>query len=152
MLKEKLKKNRLILDIYILFCKFLTILSPTLNTKVTFLISKGTPLNLRNPKTLDEKISWLKLYKYRKNQLVTQCADKYEVRRYVSDKGLSNILNDLYFTYKSPKKIRLDDLPDKFAMKWNMGAGGNFICKDKSKIDEMTLRKLMKKNKIDLVI
>ena len=45
----------------------LTIISPVLNTKVTYRISKGKKINLEDPKTLDEKISWLKLNTYYKN-------------------------------------------------------------------------------------
>lgn len=147
MLKEKFKKNKVILFLFFLFCKCLTLISPKFNTKLTFRISKGFSINLKNPKTFDEKISWLKLYRYRNNELVSICADKFEVRKYIAKNGLSHILNDLYFTYKTPNDIKWEELPEKFAMKWNMGAGGNYICSDKNKISARELKRIMKKNK-----
>ena len=38
-------------------------------------------LNLKNPKTFNEKLQWLKLYD--RNPLYTKLVDKYEVKKYV---------------------------------------------------------------------
>ena len=93
------------------------------------------PLDLENPKTLDEKIQWMKLYYYKDNPLVYQCADKFRVRDYVKDCGMEHILNDLIATYHSANEIDWDVLPQKFVLKWNFSNGGNVICSDKSKLD-----------------
>lgn len=122
-----------------------TCISPKLNTKITYRVKFHRPIDLDNPKTLDEKIQWLKFNTYLDNPLVTQCADKYAVRDYVKDCGCSEILNDLYFTWDSVDDIKWEDLPNKFVIKWNFGWGNNFICKDKSKIDEIETKKLLKK-------
>ena len=90
---------------------------------------------MNEPRTLDEKIQWLKLNAYNKNPLVTQCADKYAVRDYVKSCGCSEILNDLYGVYDSVDEIKWDELPEKFVIKWNFGCGQNLICFDKSKLD-----------------
>ena len=42
----------------------------------------GRKVDWDNPKTLNEKIQWLKFNTYYKNPLVTQCADKYAVPGY----------------------------------------------------------------------
>ena len=43
-------------------------------------------LNLNNPILLTEKIQWLKLYDYPKNELVIQAADKYTLKEYLNNK------------------------------------------------------------------
>lgn len=130
-----LKKNRFVSIVYSYFRKLLTIISPKLNTMVTFRISKGKPINLKNPLTFDEKLSWLKLNTYYKNPLISKCADKYAVREYVCSCGLGEILNELYGVYNSVEEIRWGELPDKFALKWNMGCGYNIFCRDKESFD-----------------
>lgn len=110
-------------------------ISPKLSVKFWYRRYLKKPLDLENPKTLDEKIQWMKLYYYKDNPLVYQCADKYRVRKYVKECGLEHILNDLIATYHSAKEIDWDVLPQKFVLKWNFSNGGNIICSDKSKLD-----------------
>lgn len=118
------------------FRYLLTLLSPRLNINFFFKRCHGRRPDLKNPKTLDEKIQWMKLHYYRDNDLVCQCADKYRVREYVEAQGLGHILNRLITTYTSPQEINWDELPEKFVLKWNFGCGGNIICHDKSKLDK----------------
>lgn len=118
-----------------LFKQFLTFISPRLNTEIVYFFKFKKRINLNEPRTLDEKIQWLKLNAYNKNPLVTQCADKYAVRDYVKSCGCSEILNDLYGVYDSVDEIKWDELPEKFVIKWNFGCGQNLICFDKSKLD-----------------
>lgn len=110
-------------------------ISPKFSVKFWYRRYLKKPLDLENPKTLDEKIQWMKLYYYKDNPLVYQCADKYRVRKYVKECGLEHILNDLIATYHSAKEIDWDVLPQKFVLKWNFSNGGNIICSDKSKLD-----------------
>ena len=110
-------------------------ISPKLSVKFWYRRYLKKPLDLENPKTLDEKIQWMKLYYYKDNSLVYQCADKLRVRDYVKDCGLEHILNDLIATYRSANEIDWDALPQKFVLKWNFSNGGNVICNDKSKLD-----------------
>ena len=117
------------------FKQFLTVISPRLNTEIVYFFKFKKRINLNEPRTLDEKIQWLKLNAYNKNPLVTQCADKYAVRDYVKSCGCSEILNDLYGVYDSVDEIKWDELPEKFVIKWNFGCGQNLICFDKSKLN-----------------
>lgn len=110
-------------------------ISPKLSVKFWYRLYLKKPLDLEHPKTLDEKIQWMKLYYYKDNPLVYQCADKFRVRDYVKNCGLEHILNDLIATYHSANEINWDVLPQKFVLKWNFSNGGNIICSDKSKID-----------------
>lgn len=51
--------------------------------RMLYWVNFGRKLNLQSPKTFNEKLNWLKLYD--RNPLYTKMADKYEVKRFVSD-------------------------------------------------------------------
>jgi hypothetical protein len=90
-------------------------------------------LNLKNPKNISDKLMWLKLYY--KDPLIISCTDKYQVREYLENIGLSHILNELYGVYNSVEEINFEELPNQFVLKATHGCGYNVICRDKSKLD-----------------
>ena len=98
-----------------------------------FKATMGYPPNLDNPRTLNEKIQWLKL-NYR-NPLLTKCADKVRVRDYIRDTIGEKYLVPIVGVYDSPDEIPFQNLPDKFVMKVNWGSGQNIICKNKNSLD-----------------
>jgi hypothetical protein len=103
----------------------------------------GFELNLRNPKSLNEKINWLKLY-YR-TPLHTQCADKYEVRSYIKNKIGEEYLVPLYFRTESAGDIVALNLPNEpFVIKTNHDSGGVVVVKDKSGLDWELVRNQLK--------
>lgn len=102
-------------------------------------------VDLKNPKTFNEKIQWLKLHDYPNNDLVIQGADKYRVRKYVEEKGLKNILVPMIADWDNPEKINWEELPDKFVLKCNHGCAYNILCADKSSFDKEDAVKKMKK-------
>jgi hypothetical protein len=114
---------------------FLTVLSPMLNTRIRYKEIFGKNPDLEHPQTLNEKILWLKLYRYMKDPLIIQCSDKYRVREYIERCGCGNILNELYGVFDSVGEIPWDELPGRFVLKWNFGSGMNIICPDKSKLN-----------------
>ena len=128
-------KSRFFRGIEQAYYALLTIISPTLNTKVRYKKAFHKKLNLKNPTTFNEKLLWLKLKNYIKNPLVIQCADKYAVRDYIKDCGYEDSLNELIGAWEKPSDIPWNELPEQFVLKWNFGAGMNIICKDKSKLD-----------------
>lgn len=128
-----------------LFREMLTIISPKLNTSVTYRIKFKRKLDLKNPKTLNDKILWLKFNTYWKNLLIKQCADKYRVREYIESKGCSEILNPLIHVYDKVEQIDWSSLPNSFALKLNVGCGKNIIIKDKSCIDIAKTQEILKK-------
>lgn len=109
--------------------------------KLQYKIATGNKLNLKEPKRFTEKLQWYKLY-YRK-PLLTQCADKYEVREYIKEKGLEDILVPLYGVYNSSKDIKFENLPNKFVLKTSNGSHTNILCEDKSKIDISNVREVL---------
>lgn len=48
------------------------------------MLKVGYKLNLKTPKTFNEKLSWIKLYD--RQPLYTRLADKYAVKQYVAER------------------------------------------------------------------
>lgn len=103
--------------------------------KLQYRIKTGRKLNLKNPKRYTEKLQWYKLY-YRDQDMV-RCADKYDVRSYIEELGLSHILNECYGVYDTAEEIDFDKLPNQFVLKDTLGGGGNsvLIVRDKATMD-----------------
>ena len=97
-------------------------------------------LNLDNPRSLNEKIQWLKLHD--RTPLHTICADKYAVRNYVKEKlGNEDILIPLLFHTSDYRDLKAENLPDQpFILKTNHTSGHNVIVKDKSLLDWELIR------------
>lgn len=95
----------------------------------------GYSLNLDNPKTLNEKIQWLKLYD--RKDFYAKCTDKYESRDYVKDKVGEEYLVPLYFVTNNPKDIVYDNLPNEsFILKATHDSSGGIIIRDKKEIKD----------------
>jgi hypothetical protein len=104
----------------------------------------GHELNLENPKKLNEKINWLKLY-YR-TPLHTPCADKYAVREYIKKTVGEEYLVPLYFMTRDYKELLPENLPDtSFIIKTNHDSGGGVVVKSKSLIDWKNIQLKFKK-------
>ena len=101
--------------------------------KLKCLKKDGFLPDLRNPRTFNEKLQWYKLY-YR-DPLMTRMADKYEVRKFLEDKGFSGLLNELYGVYDSVKDIDFNRFPNSFVLKATHGTAMNIICKNKADLD-----------------
>ncbi len=97
--------------------------------------------NLMEPKTWGEKQQWLKLHYH--NPIQTTCSDKYEVRKFIEEKGYGDTLNDLIAVFYDIKDFDSKILPNRFVIKASHGSGWNFVCKDKSKVNWFIWKKIM---------
>lgn len=112
--------------------------------KMAFKANMGKKLNLKDPKTFNEKLQWIKLYD-RKPEYTTY-VDKYKVREYIAEKLGEEYLIPLLGVWDNPDDIDFDALPDRFVLKCNHNSGlGMCICKDKSKLDIDKVKKELKK-------
>ena len=102
-------------------------------------------VDLKNPKTFNEKIQWLKIHDYPSNRLVIDGADKYKVRAYVEKKGLGSILVPLVGHWERPEDIDWNKLPNRFVLKCNHGCAYNIVCSDKAKLDRQSTTKTINK-------
>lgn len=98
---------------------------------------------LINPRTFNEKIQWLKLND--NSSLKTKCADKYEVREYITRKIGEEILVPLYGCWTMFDNIDFDKLPEKMIFKSTTGSARYKIVQNKEKINFLELKKTMGK-------
>lgn len=137
-------KNFLKVILVEMFASELSKLSPKLNTQYSYFLFNRKFMNLKNPQTFAEKISWLKINKYAQDALVRKCADKLAVREYVQAKGFGHMLNELIAVFDDVNDIDWYKLPDAFVLKWNFGSGFNFLCHNKNEIDIKSAEKKLK--------
>ncbi len=116
-------------------------ISPSLSSKLLFLMRTHKWPNLKTPKSFNEKTTWLKMNNYNNNGLVSRCADKYAVREYVNDKNCSEILNELYGVYDSFDDIDFKKLPKEYVIKCTHGCAYNIIVDDKNPLRVEEARK-----------
>lgn len=111
--------------------------------KIYFEYYTGKKLNLEKPVEFNEKIQWLKAY-YRP-EILSQLVDKYAAREFVEERVGSQYLNTLYGVYYRTADVDFDALPEKFVIKGAHGYNFNLLVPDKSKINKLRARYLMRK-------
>ncbi len=111
----------------------------------TFLRSRRIPelLNLRNPKTWNEKINYLKIHIKRLIPDAHVYADKLKVRDYVTDVIGEDHLVPLLGVWDDAAEIDWAGLPDSFVLKANHGSGLNLIVRDRSTVDVASVTEQM---------
>lgn len=108
--------------------------------KCQFRLAMGYRLDLKNPKTFNEKLQWLKLHDH--NPLYTTLVDKYAVRQYIGETlGEEYLIPLVGGPWKNAEEIDFDALPEQFVLKCNHDSGGVIVCKDKSMLDIDAARK-----------
>lgn len=101
--------------------------------KLSYRIKVGERLNLKNPRTFNEKLQWLKLYD--RKPIYKKMVDKYEAKKYVA-----SIIGDEYIiptlgVWDKFEDIDFDSLPNQFVLKCTHDSASVVICKDKEKFD-----------------
>ena len=118
------------------------LVSDELFLKVQFKLAVGYWPDLKNPKSLNEKIQWLKLNTYYPEY--AKLVDKYEVKKIVADIIGEKYIIPTYGIYNSIDTIEWDSLPEQFVVKATGDSGGIVICKDKKTFDRGAAIKKLK--------
>lgn len=108
-------------------------------------------LNLKNPKTFNEKLQWLKLYNRKPEYTIM--VDKYAVKEYVASKIGEEYIIPTLGVWDTPDEIEWESLPNQFVLKTTHGGGnlGVVVVKDKISIDKgLAIRNLSNAMKLDL--
>lgn len=109
----------------------------------------GKKLDLKHPKTYNEKLQWIKLYD-RKDEY-TRNADKYLVRDFIKQTIGEDYLIPLIGVYRHPDEIPWKGLPKKCVIKCNHASHTNIICEDIDQLDiEDAKKKLVSWLKLNL--
>ncbi len=129
--------------IFVIYRLFPRLLPDSLFLKCQYFMRIGKKLNLRNPKTFNEKLQWLKLHD-RKPEYTTM-VDKYEVKKYVAEKIGEQYIIPTLGVWDKFDDIDFNTLPDQFVLKCTHDSGGLVIVKDKKQFDEQAAREKIEK-------
>lgn len=122
---------------------FFNCLPDSIFLKILFYLKMGKPLKLNQPVTFNEKLQWLKLND--RNMKYTKLVDKYEVKKYVTEKIGEEYLIPTLGVWEHVEEVDFDKLPDQFVLKCTHDSGGIVICKDKSKFNKEQAKKKINK-------
>ena len=98
----------------------------------------GKNLDLKNPKTFNEKLQWLKIYD-RKPEYTTM-VDKFAVKQFVANMIGQEYIIPTLGVWNHFDEIDFAKLPEQFVLKCTHDSGGLVICKDKSSFDRKAAR------------
>lgn len=106
--------------------------------KLQYFFNIGKRLDLKNPKTFNEKLNWLKLND--RKDIYTSMVDKYEVKKIVAEKIGEEYIIPTLGVWDNFDDIDFDSLPSQFVLKCTHDSGTIVICKDKSLFDKDAAR------------
>lgn len=103
--------------------------------KIMFYLKMDKKLNLKNPKTFNEKLQWLKLYN--RQPEYTKMVDKFAVKGYIASIVGEEYVIPTLGVWNTFEEIDFSSLPEEFVLKTTNGggSGGVVICKDKKIFD-----------------
>ena len=113
--------------------KSLKFLPDRLYIKLYYRMRVGRKLNINNPKTLNEKLQWMK-FNYR-FPLQSVVSDKLLVREYVKQKIGEQYLIPLLGKWEKYEDINFNQLPNEFVLKCNHDSGGLVVFNNKNKLN-----------------
>lgn len=125
------------------FIKKMSFLPQSLIIRLEYFYHLHRNPNIKKPSRFTE---WIQCYKlFYRNKTMFACVDKYEVRKYVTQKGCGKYLNILYQVCDDANDINYDDLPEKFVVKTTDGGNGDnvYICKNKNIINRQEVNDLV---------
>jgi len=107
------------------------------NERQRFYKRLGYQLNLKTPKSFNEKLVWKKLFI--RNELLTTSADKFEAKKYVvkifgKKLAKEHLIPTLYVT-NIPDTIPFNELPDEYILKATHTSGYNMIINNNKTCD-----------------
>ncbi len=138
----KNKTTRILFSPLIRVCEWLGEHYPVLLIRVRYFARFRKFAHLKNPRDLNEKILYLKLFS--DTTVWTMMADKYRVRDYVKKCGLEDTLIPLIGVWNSVEEIDFDKLPSSLIFKANNGCwpGSTLVINDMGKANRNDLKKI----------
>ncbi len=99
----------------------------------------GYEPDLDNPKTLNEKIFWLKLYC--RDPRITRCCDKFAVKGYVEEVLGPGYTVPTLKSWHRPEDVDFDSLPRQYVLKVNWASGYNILVRPGTVLDREAARR-----------
>lgn len=111
--------------------QFAPVLSDKIYLQLFYYIKFGKNLNLKEPKTFNEKLQWLKLYN--RKDIFTIMVDKLKAKEWAASIIGSKYIIPTLAIWNKPEEVDITVLPNQFIIKPNHNSGvGITICKDKN--------------------
>ncbi len=111
--------------------------------KMKYKANFGKKLDLKHPKTYNEKLQWLKLYD--RNPEYTEMVDKYMAKDYVEQRIGKEYIIPTLGVWEHAEDIDFDSLPNQFVLKCTHDSGGLVICRNKATLNQEDARKKLAK-------
>lgn len=112
--------------------------------KLKYRFEMKRKLNLKDPKTFNEKLNWIKLY--RRKPIMTTMADKYEVKKYVSDIIGPEYVIPSIAIYDKWDDIDFDSLKAPYVLKTTHSSGVIKIVRSKEDLNDKETKKKFNKS------
>lgn len=112
---------------------FLRFLPDELYVRLYYFLHVKRILNLKNPKSYNEKLNWLKFND--RNPIYSIIVDKFLNREYIKGIIGEQYLVPLLGVWDNFDDIDFEKLPEKFVLKCNHDSGGLVICTDKNMLN-----------------
>ena len=111
--------------------------------KIRFRCEMGYKLDLKHPRTYNEKLQWLKIYD--KNPLYPTIVDKYRAKEYVASLIGEQYIIPTLGIYDRYEDIDFEKLPSQFVLKCTHDSGSIYICRDKKHLDKERAEYILKR-------
>lgn len=103
----------------------------------------GRLLNVRQPRTFQEKLQWIKLHD--RKEIYHRMVDKEEMKAYVRERVGEGHTVPTLGCWNSFDDIEWESLPDSFVLKNTYDSGSYILCRDKSTFDRQEARRKLEK-------
>ena len=136
---RKILKNQ---EFRLKFTKLFRFVPSKMYLKAVYRAKTGCKLDLKHPKTFNEKLQWLKLHCIHTEY--SELADKVRVREHINRMIGGGHMFPLIGTWKRFEDIPFEELPDRFVLKCNHDSGSVKIIHDKRKLTDKDMKALKK--------
>ncbi len=143
MIKDRRRLKRGIAR-WIGICPVFRILPDKLYLKILYRLRIGHKLDLKDPKTYNAKLQWLKLYNRRPEY--SRLVDKAEVKGIVAEKLGQEYVIPTLGVWDRVENIDVDSLPRQFVLKCTHDSGSVLVCRDKDAFDFDVAREKLRQN------
>lgn len=136
-LSHVVNQPRIVFDVIVR--KLSRVLGDKTYLKALYWLRFNRKMNISNPRSFNEKLTWLKLYD--RNPLYTKLADKYEVKSFVA-----NVIGEEYVVpclgvWNNVEEIDFDKLPNQFVLKGTHDSSGAVIVRRKESVNKNAIIK-----------
>ncbi len=136
----KLYSIKTIASVLLSRCYFL--FSDRLYLTLQYFLKLGKFIDFENPELFGEKLQYLKLYN--KNPLYSKLVDKYEVKKYVSNKLSADYCIPTIGVWNNIDEIDIKELPDECVLKCTHDSGSILFYRKGDPFIDKKLKKLQK--------